>query len=103
MSEPRYRDARTVAAAVERVPELEPERLLGAIRDVHDATVRGMNAGADVHTSMREVTLPPELEVGEGYGKVSWSVRAIREHHAGRLHFWLDAWRRGRIEALESP
>ena len=45
-----------------------------------------MNAGADVHTLMREVVLPPELEVGEGYGKVSWSVRAIWETYAGWFH-----------------
>jgi len=103
----RYRDALTVAAAVERVRDLEPElllvghhqpvvgrelvraeleRLLGAIHHVHDATVRGMNDGADVHTLMREIALPPELEVGQGYGKVSWSVRAIWEHYAGWFH-----------------
>jgi alkyl sulfatase BDS1-like metallo-beta-lactamase superfamily hydrolase len=53
---------------------------------VHDATVRGMNEGKDVHTLMREITLPPELEVGEGYGRVSWSVRAIWETYAGWFH-----------------
>jgi alkyl sulfatase BDS1-like metallo-beta-lactamase superfamily hydrolase len=35
---------------------------------------------------MREIQLPPELEVGEGYGKVSWSVRAIWENYAGWFH-----------------
>jgi alkyl sulfatase BDS1-like metallo-beta-lactamase superfamily hydrolase len=35
---------------------------------------------------MREISLPPELEVGEGYGKVSWSVRAIWEYYAGWFH-----------------
>jgi alkyl sulfatase BDS1-like metallo-beta-lactamase superfamily hydrolase len=45
-----------------------------------------MNAGADVHTLMREIELPPELGVGEGYGKVSWSVRAIWETYAGWFH-----------------
>jgi alkyl sulfatase BDS1-like metallo-beta-lactamase superfamily hydrolase len=29
------------------------------------------------------VQLPPELEVGQGYGKVSWSVRAIWENYSG--------------------
>lgn len=42
-----------------------------------------MNAGADLHTLMREVTLPTRLRVGEGYGKVSWGVRAIWELYAG--------------------
>ena len=60
---------------------------LTALRDailyVHDETVKGMNAGVDVHTLMAEIQLPPELEVGQGYGKVSWSVRAIWENYAG--------------------
>ena len=47
----------------------------------HDQTVAGMNAGKDVYTLMREITLPPELDVGQGYGKVSWSVRAIWENY----------------------
>ena len=45
-----------------------------------------MNAGKDVHTLMREITLPPELDVGEGYGKVSWDVRAIWENYSGWFH-----------------
>jgi alkyl sulfatase BDS1-like metallo-beta-lactamase superfamily hydrolase len=57
-----------------------------AILYVHDATVKGMNEGKDVFTLMREVRLPPELEVGEGYGKVSWSVRGIFEGYVG----WFD-------------
>ena len=36
---------------------------------------RGMNEGKDVFTLMREIRLPDELAVGEGYGKVSWGVR----------------------------
>ena len=64
----------------------ELERLRDAVLYVHDATVRGMNEGRDVHSLMREITLPPELEVGQGYGKVSWCVRAIWEHYAGWFH-----------------
>lgn len=100
----RYRDALTVAAAVEVVMDLEPETILyghhepivggeliatelrvlrDAIIYVHDETVKGMNAGLDVNTLMADIQLPPELEVGEGYGKVSWSVRAIWENYAG--------------------
>jgi alkyl sulfatase BDS1-like metallo-beta-lactamase superfamily hydrolase len=53
---------------------------------VHDETVKGMNHGEDIYTLMREIQLPPDLEVGEGYGKVSWSVRAIWENYAGWFH-----------------
>jgi alkyl sulfatase BDS1-like metallo-beta-lactamase superfamily hydrolase len=103
----RYRDALTTIASVERVRELRPEvlitghfgpisgadridaeltRLRDAIAYVHDRTVEGMNAGKDVHTLMREIALPPELDVGEGYGKVSWDVRAIWENYSGWFH-----------------
>ena len=61
-------------------------RYRDAILYVHDATVRGMNEGKDVHTLMREVRLPPELEVGEAYGTIAWSVRGIYEGYAG----WFD-------------
>ena len=57
-----------------------------AIHYVHDATVKGMNEGKDVYTLMREVKLPPELDMGEAYGKVSWSVRGIYEGYVG----WFD-------------
>ena len=103
----RYRDALVVANAVETVRALEPEMICyghhgpvvgaqliqdelkalhGAIMHVHDETVRGMNEGKDVHTLMTEIVLPPEFEVGQGYGKVSWSVRAIWENYAGWFH-----------------
>lgn len=100
----RYREALTVAAAVQRVLDLDAETILyghhqpvygaeliateltvlrDAILYVHDETVKGMNAGTDLPALMAGIRLPPELEVGEGYGKVSWSVRAIWEHYAG--------------------
>lgn len=100
----RYRDALTVAAAVETVRALGAETILyghhgpvtgadiieaeltalhGAILHVHDETVKGMNEGKDLHTLMAGIELPPEYEVGQGYGKVSWSVRAIWENYAG--------------------
>jgi len=103
----RYRFALPFIDAVDRVLGLEPELLLtghfgpirgadlvrteltrvrNAVQYVHDATVKGMNEGKDVFTLMREITLPPELEVGEGYGCVSWSVRAIWEGYAGWFH-----------------
>lgn len=65
----------------------EVKRQLTKMRDaivyVHDAVLKGMNEGKDVHTLMREIKLPPELDVGEGYGKISWSVRGIYEGYAG--------------------
>ena len=103
----RYREALRFVESLDRVMALEPDlllvghhgpiegrdliqrelrRLRDAVLWVHDETVRGMNAGKDVHTLMREIVLPPELEVGEGYGKVSWSVRAIWETYAGWFH-----------------
>src|SRR4029453_3190882 len=63
---------------------------LGRYRDailvVHDETVRGMNAGIDVSTLMKTIALPPELDVGEGYGAVAWTVRGIYEGYLG----WFD-------------
>ncbi|MDE0884091.1 MAG: MBL fold metallo-hydrolase [Myxococcota bacterium] len=64
----------------------ELERLRDATLYIHDETVKGMNAGKDVHTLMREIKLPREFEVGEGYGKVAWDVRAIWENYAGFFH-----------------
>jgi len=103
----RYRDAFTTIATIERVRALRPEvlitghfapiegaelieteltRLRDALAYVHDRTVEGMNAGTDVYTLMRNIELPPELEVGQGYGKVSWDVRAIWENYSGWFH-----------------
>jgi alkyl sulfatase BDS1-like metallo-beta-lactamase superfamily hydrolase len=64
----------------------ELARMRAAVLYVHDAVVAAMNAGADVWTAMREIRLPPELEQGEGYGTVAWSVRAIWEMYAGWFH-----------------
>ena len=100
----RYRDALTCAAAAQTVLDLNSDMILyghhepvvgaelirtevTAIRDailhVHDATVQGMNEGRDLYELMQTITLPTECEVGQGYGKVSWSVRAIWENYAG--------------------
>jgi alkyl sulfatase BDS1-like metallo-beta-lactamase superfamily hydrolase len=103
----RYRDALTYIDSLEIVKELRPERLLtghfdpieGADRIVeeieamqeamgwvHDRTVDGMNAGADVWELMRTIQVPDHLDVGEGYGKTTWNVRAIWENYAGWFH-----------------
>jgi alkyl sulfatase BDS1-like metallo-beta-lactamase superfamily hydrolase len=103
----RYRDALSYIDSLDRILDLAPDRLLTghfdpiegsdrigtevtAMRDatqwVHDRTVDGMNAGTDVHTLMRQVSTPEHLDVGEGYGKTSWNVRAIWENYAGWFH-----------------
>lgn len=100
----RYRDALTCAAAAQTVLDLEPALLLyghhepisgealirtevsayrDAILHVHDEVVKGMNAGKDLATLQQEIQLPPACEVGQGYGKVNWSIRAIWENYAG--------------------
>jgi alkyl sulfatase BDS1-like metallo-beta-lactamase superfamily hydrolase len=103
----RYRDALAYVGSLDRILGLAPDRLLTghfdpivgadrialevtALRDavqwVHDRTVDGMNAGTDVHTLMREVRTPEHLDVGEGYGRTAWNVRAIWENYAGWFH-----------------
>jgi alkyl sulfatase BDS1-like metallo-beta-lactamase superfamily hydrolase len=59
------------------------DRLEAAVTFVHTETLKGMNAGKDIFTLMREVVLPEHLRVGEGYGKVSWAVRTIWESYMG--------------------
>jgi len=59
------------------------QKMHDAIVYVHDAVLKGMNAGKDVHTLMAEIKLPQELDVGEGYVKIAWSVRGIYEGYAG--------------------
>lgn len=52
-----------------------------AVRYVHDAVVAGMNDGMTVHQVMAEVALPPELDLPQGHGKVSWAVKSIWEYY----------------------
>ncbi|MFN7148046.1 MAG: alkyl sulfatase dimerization domain-containing protein [Microthrixaceae bacterium] len=103
----RYRDALVYIDSLDVVHELAPERLItghfdpidgadrigeavselqDAMRWVHDRTVDGMNAGADVHALMAEIRTPEHLDVGEGYGQTRWNVRAIWENYAGWFH-----------------
>jgi alkyl sulfatase BDS1-like metallo-beta-lactamase superfamily hydrolase len=72
-------------AGAERI-DAELTRLRDAIQYIHDQTVAGMNAGKDVRALMREITLPVEYEVGQGYGKVDWDVRAVWENYSGWFH-----------------
>ena len=57
-----------------------------AILFVHDAVVRGMNAGKSVDTLIDEIKLPKALQIPEIYGRVDWSVRGIYLGYAG----WFD-------------
>jgi alkyl sulfatase BDS1-like metallo-beta-lactamase superfamily hydrolase len=61
-------------------------RSRNAIQYVHDEVVKGMNAGKDVYTLMKEIKLPANLDVGESYGKLIWSIRGIYEGYVG----WFD-------------
>ncbi|MEK6407110.1 MAG: MBL fold metallo-hydrolase [Acidobacteriota bacterium] len=61
-------------------------RYRDAIQYVHDEVVKGMNAGKDVYTLMREIKLPQALDVGESYGNLVWSIRGIYEGYVG----WFD-------------
>jgi alkyl sulfatase BDS1-like metallo-beta-lactamase superfamily hydrolase len=61
-------------------------RYRDAILYVHNETVKGMNEGKNVYTLMQEIKLPPDLDFGEGYGKVIWSIRGIYEGYVG----WFD-------------
>ncbi len=58
-------------------------RLHDAVDHVHRQTLAGMNAGKDLYTIMRETFLPPELRVGQGYGKIDWAARTIWEEYTG--------------------
>lgn len=100
----RYRDPILYIESLNTVLEYGPRRLITghfapiegadriaeevtAMRDgmqaVHDRTAELMNSGADIHTAMREVRVPEHLDIGEGYGKTSWNVRAIWEMYTG--------------------
>jgi alkyl sulfatase BDS1-like metallo-beta-lactamase superfamily hydrolase len=100
----RYRDPILYIESLNTVLAYEPHRLLTghfapiegadriaeevtAMRDamqaVHDRTAELMNSGVDVYTAMREVRVPEHLDVGEGYGKTAWNVRAIWEMYTG--------------------
>jgi glyoxylase-like metal-dependent hydrolase (beta-lactamase superfamily II) len=103
----KIRSAMAFMHSVERVMALEPETLLNGHDVVHgadeirqtmikvrdataylrDRTIDGMNAGSDLWTLMREVTLPAELALPQVHGKVPWIVRAIWEEHVGWFRY----------------
>ena len=100
----RYRDPQAYLASLQTLRGLHPEmlltgrgspvvggaeidavlgRLYDAVEYVFVETCRGINAGKDVATLMREVVLPERLHVGQAYGRVAWGVRAIWESYVG--------------------
>ena len=64
-------------------------RTRDAVTHIHDAVIQGINEDKDVYTLMREIKLPPELQISEGHGKVSWGVRSIWEGYNG--WFYMDS------------
>ncbi len=63
------------------------QRIRDAVQYVHDETVAGMNAGKSVYDLMREITLPPELELVQNHGRVDWAVRSIWDYYMTWFHF----------------
>ncbi|MGJ3508268.1 alkyl sulfatase dimerization domain-containing protein [Enemella sp. A6] len=90
----RIRDLRPETVLTGRGEPIHGEELIDAVyrrqyeavSHIHQATLDGINAGKDVETLMREVTLPEELYVGQGYGRVSWGVKTIFESYLGWFH-----------------
>jgi alkyl sulfatase BDS1-like metallo-beta-lactamase superfamily hydrolase len=104
----KIRSARTFIESIDRVIGLGPEVLvtghgepirgndeivarLAQIRDatqyIRDRTFEGMNAGVDLWTLMGSISLPPELDIPQGHGKVPWLVRAIWEEYLGWFRY----------------
>jgi len=100
----RYRDPALYLTSLQRLRALHPEilltgrgeplsgrrmldavlgRLYDAVEFVYTSTLQGINEGKELPQLMREVVLPEELRVGQGYGRVIWGVRAIWESHVG--------------------
>ncbi|MDX1735541.1 MAG: MBL fold metallo-hydrolase, partial [Halioglobus sp.] len=63
------------------------QKIRDAVQYVHDETIAGMNAGKDVYQLMREIKLPPHLDLVQNHGRVDWAVRSIWDYYAGWFHF----------------
>jgi alkyl sulfatase BDS1-like metallo-beta-lactamase superfamily hydrolase len=104
----KYRSAIAYIHSLDRLIALEPDLLVTGhgepirggeeirrrvtqVRDatqyLRDRTIEGMNAGTPLWTLMDEITLPAELDIPQGHGKVPWIVRAIWEEHTGWFRF----------------
>ena len=62
-------------------------RIRDAVQYVHDETVAGMNAGKSVYQLMKDIRLPPHLNLVQNHGKVDWAVRSIWDYYASWFHF----------------
>jgi alkyl sulfatase BDS1-like metallo-beta-lactamase superfamily hydrolase len=104
----KYRDPLDYIDALDRVLELSPkviahthfrviegeEYIQASVRTMRDAvqymwdeTVKGMNAGKTVWELMRDIELPERLQVSQGHGKLSWSVRATHDLVTGWYYY----------------
>ena len=62
-------------------------RIRDAVQYVHDETVAGMNAGKTVYQLMKDIQLPPNLDLVQNHGKVDWAVRSIWDYYMTWFHF----------------
>jgi alkyl sulfatase BDS1-like metallo-beta-lactamase superfamily hydrolase len=104
----KYRDPLDYIDALNLVLKLDPEIMLpshfyilndqtyirasvtkmrNAVQYVYDQTIAYMNNGKTVWQAMEEIKLPPSLELSQGHGKVSWTVRALWEIITGWYHY----------------
>jgi alkyl sulfatase BDS1-like metallo-beta-lactamase superfamily hydrolase len=63
------------------------QRIRDAVQFVHDETVAGMNAGRTVYDLMKEIKLPPHLDLVQNHGRVDWAVKSIWEYYMGWFHY----------------
>ena len=62
-------------------------KMRDAVQYVHDETIAGMNSGKTLYQLMETISLPPELELSQAHGRVSWAVKSIWEYYATWFHF----------------
>ena len=62
-------------------------KMRDAVQYVHDETIAGMNGGKTIYQLMETISLPPELELSQAHGRVSWAVKSIWEYYATWFHF----------------
>jgi alkyl sulfatase BDS1-like metallo-beta-lactamase superfamily hydrolase len=104
----KYRDPLDYIDALDLVLELEPKviahshfrvirgeeyirasvtTMRDAVQYMWDETVEGMNEGKTVWELMRDIELPEHLQVSQGHGKLSWSVRATFDIVTGWYYY----------------
>jgi alkyl sulfatase BDS1-like metallo-beta-lactamase superfamily hydrolase len=58
-------------------------RMRGAVEHVHEQVLAMINEHKSPYEIMRSVSLPSDLRVGQGYGKIEWAARTIFEAYTG--------------------